>query len=69
MGLDAREMTTLVAAAASAPSSLISRLDLCLMLETTRGPSAKFAKFGAENSSPKPDRKKRNSSNAKHKNN
>ncbi len=48
-GLDAREMTTVVAAAASAPSSLISMLDLCITLDTSRGPSAISAKLGLEN--------------------
>lgn len=56
MGLDAREMTTVVAAAASAPSSFISMLDLCITLETSRGPSAISAKLGLENIPPRPNR-------------
>lgn len=57
MGLDAREMTTVVAAAASAPSSFISMMDLCITLETSRGPSAMLAKLGPENMSPRPNTK------------
>lgn len=58
-GLDAREMTTLVAAAASAPSSFISMLDLCSTLDTRRGPSEISAKFGLENISPSPNTEQR----------
>lgn len=54
-GLDAREMTTVVAAVASAPSSFISMLDLCITLDTIRGPSAMLARLGLENTSPRPD--------------
>lgn len=54
-GFDAREITTVVAAAASAPSSFISKLDLCITLETSRGPSAIPAKLGLENMSPRPN--------------
>lgn len=53
-GLDAREMTTVVAAAASAPSSFISMVDLCITLETSRGPSAISARLGLENIPPRP---------------
>lgn len=55
-GLD-REMTRLVAAAASAPSSVISILDLCCTLDTSRGPSAMAARLGLANNSPIPENK------------
>lgn len=53
-----RLIATLVAAAASAPSSLSSMLDLCCTLETSRGPSEIPARLGLENSSPRPEKNK-----------
>lgn len=58
-GLDALEITTVVAAAASAPSSFISMLDLCITLDTSRGPSEISAKLGEENISPRPNKEHR----------
>lgn len=52
-----RLIATLVAAAASAPSSLISMLDLCCTLETSRGPAEIPPRLGLENSSPRPEKK------------
>lgn len=49
-----REMTTLVAATASAPSSFISTLDICCTLDTNKGPSAIRSSFGWLNSFSKP---------------
>lgn len=53
VGLE-REMETLVAAAASAPSSVTSKLVLCWTLDTCSGVSEMPDRFGLANSSPKP---------------
>ena len=54
MGVDIREMMTAVAAAASAPSSFSSMLDLWLTLDTNRGPSVIPARLGFEKIAPRP---------------